>query len=37
MLNMINTYAPNDPKEKEEFFKDLKKKIKKDDWGPSAY
>ena len=33
MLNMINTYAPNDPKEKEEFFTDLKKKIKKDDQG----
>ena len=28
MLKMINIYAPNDPKEKEDFFKDLTKKLK---------
>ena len=28
MLNMINIYAPNDPKEKEEFYIDLAKKLK---------
>ena len=28
MLNMINIYAPNDPKEKEDFYKELAKKLK---------
>ena len=36
VLNMINIYAPNEPKEKEEFYKDLTKRLKKRK-KPTAY